>query len=64
MRRDRFVSTRLTEAEDEALRRVAFDLRTTKSSLLRRLFIENMSSLAKEKVMKDEDGERQPLLDE
>ena len=38
--RDAHIGVKLTASEAEALRRVAFEERTTKSSLLRRLFVE------------------------
>jgi hypothetical protein len=34
------IGVKLTQSEAEALRRAAFEERTTKSSLLRRLFVE------------------------
>jgi hypothetical protein len=41
-----YVGVKLTESEAETLRRVAFKQRTTKSSLLRRLFVERYLSSA------------------
>lgn len=38
------IGVKMTPSEAEALRRVAFEERTTKSSLLRRLFIERYLS--------------------
>lgn len=36
------IAVKMTRTEAEALRRVAFEERTTKSSLLRRLFVEHL----------------------
>jgi len=38
--RDAHIGVKMTPSEAEALRRAAFEERTTKSSLLRRLFVE------------------------
>ncbi len=39
-KRSAYIGVKLTRSEAEALRRAAFEQRTTKSSLLRRLFVE------------------------
>lgn len=39
-KRAQHVGVKMTRSEAESLRRVAFEERTTKSSLLRRLFVE------------------------
>jgi len=48
-RRIKHTGVKLTPAENEALRQAAFKERTTKSSLLRRLFIEHYLKRSEQK---------------